>query len=802
MKVLYPESVINRIALFVLAFFMFLNVTVTAQKLDWLEDQPPTNRVTRVQTNKFTNLTGFPRRSTGTLKSASITAEQLACFDLVCKKPYNQTSILDAQRLNPNLTWIRECSPQAYQGFADAAGSEVSGLPFTTSGTATTGISVFAGHWAYQPYTTLNATITAESGITLTVSDISKIQSGAYYYVIRPSAYDWTDAEHLYITRIGSTLTLTTRGYKSTAKAWPAGSVIAQHTTGNGTAKELWVYNHSTKCPLDANGKKMHEALSIWLAAHYDKDGNGNPDAAQIGGILYDADPISYVDGGGIDSRDADLDNDGASDWGYDKEGNNFWGEGLELFYKGVRDGIDARGHINVVILGGVAESYGILSNNGTQMEAAWTHTFDEDGAVVGANNIYSFFPFYISGMKAQTGHGIIGPRVTDLQSKEASLIYHGTAVPANNNAVRFSYSMTMMFDGAWFSNQNGFGGGFHYFDEDAVYTQGVNYGKSALVTNTSDICKNNKWLGNAKGQYQRIYDANTYASDRNLISNGNFETAVSGWTQTAAFVSRVTDKQFEGTASLLITPTIPNANLQISGSAISTPSVSIASNQEYTLCFAAYSEGPSRIIRVSMGSLTSKIFLSPGWSKHVLGWKELSGGSLKVKFEVGSELTKVWIDQLGLFAGSADLFRRDFDNGIILANASFSPKTFILEKPYQRILGNLDATVNNGQVVTEVTIPAHDGLFLIKTAATDIEKTKEFQISVSPNPITDMLSLNIPEGVNELKIFDLMGKAIYQFNLSNQKNITVDLSDKQSGAYILKLSGNHINYQKKIIKK
>ncbi|MBV5342229.1 hypothetical protein JZU68_00945, partial [bacterium] len=173
-----------------------------------------------------------------------------------------------------------------------------------------------------------------------------------------------------------------------------------------------------------------------------------------VDGIQYDADPLAFIDGGGMKTRNADLDNDGIPDWGYDDKGNNHWGTGLELFYSNVRDGIDKRGLTNVIILGGVAESYGVLPNNGTQMEGAWSHQFGNDGET--AQN-FIFKGFYFSGMKAQTGHGVIGPRVTDVQGKEASAIYPGKSGETRNAPVRFSYAMTMMFDGAWFSNQNGF---------------------------------------------------------------------------------------------------------------------------------------------------------------------------------------------------------------------------------------------------------------------------------------------------------------------------------------------------------
>ncbi len=799
MKSLDKKLVFNRFGFIVFLFFLLLSVTISAQKLDWLEDQPPTDKITRVQTNKFTNLTGYPRKSTGSLKKG-LTAQQLACFDIVCQKPTSAT-VAAAQAINPNLSYFRIFSPQAWQGFNDDINVETNGYPFNTSGPSTANNQVFSGHWAYQPYTTLSAGITSAAGITMTVSATSKIQDSTYC-VIRPSINDWTDAEHVYVTKIGSILTLDKRGYKSTAKAWPAGSVIAQHTTGNGPEKELFVYNLSTECPEDSNGKKMNDALSAWLVNHYDKTGTGSQFSASVDGILYDADPIAFVDGGSINTRDTDLDNDGVSDWGYDIDGTNFWGEGLELFYKRVRDGIDDKGRNNLVILGGVAESYGVLPNNGAQMEAAWSHLFDEDGAIAGAN-AYDFVPFYMSGMKAQTGHGFIGPRVTDVQGKEASALYHGTTGPSDNRAVRFSYAMTMMFNGAWFSNQNGFGDAFHYFDEDAVYTQGANYGKSVLISNTTDIRANNKWLGNAKGQYQRIYDAITFATANNKITNGNFESSISGWTTTAATVTRVTDKKHEGSASLLITPTIPNTNLQLSGSKVTAPAVSLTLNQEYTLCFAAYSDAPSRIIRVTIGSLTSKLFLTPGWSKHVLCWKEKNGVSSGLKIEVGAELTKVWIDQLGLYTGSADVLRRDFDNGIILANASYSPKTYVLGKPYKRILGNLDAIVNNGQVVTEVTIPAHDGLFLINQSTTDVEEINELQITVYPNPFNHNFSILIPNiDVRKLDLYNSNGVLICSQNVVNKSSVEVtQLANSPVGIYFAKLSGSNGMKYIKIIK-
>jgi len=705
-----------------IGIFISINF-VSAQKLDWLEDQPPVNSVTRVEKNKLSAIQTYPRRSIGTLKNSSLSPDAMACFDIVCAKLFVAKKVESARAINPNLSFLREFSPQAWQGAADGPNLQGNGYPFNTTGPATANNQIFAGHWAYKAYTKLTNSIGIENNIVINVDNNANILDGESYCVIRPSD-SWENAEHVKITKAGSIITITMRGYKSEARTWPSGSIIAQHQLGNGTGNLNWVYNHSTKAPKDKNGKRAHEAFSDWLSVNFDKDEFGKQSTIDVDGILYDADPFAFIDGGSFKSRNADLDNDGTPDWGYDELGNNHWGKGLELFYSNVRKGLDKRGLTNAVILGGVAESYGILSNNGTQMEAAWSHQFGENG--VKAQN-YNYKGFYISGMKAQTGHGVTGPRVTDVQGKEASAIYPGKSGETRNSPVRFSYAMTMMFDGAWFSNQNGFDDAFHYFDEDAVYTQqGENYGKSVLKANTAAILANNKWLGKALGQYKRIYDRANFTLDKNLITNGNFEASIgTSWKGEKASAKQVSDVKYEGKYSLLIEPEIPNKQFHLEGASVSGPSVELTANQEYTLCFSVYNENPERIIKVKLGSFSQKIFATPGWSKHVLNWKEKSGGNPEISFEIGGELTKILVDQLYLFAGTADIFRRDFENGIILANASATPQTIKLEKSYQRILGNLDTTANNGQTVTEVTIPAHDGLFLIKASGIGSKATK-----------------------------------------------------------------------------
>ena len=66
---------------------------------------------------------------------------------------------------------------------------------------------------------------------------------------------------------------------------------------------------------------------------------------------------------------------------------------------------------------------------------------------------------------------------------------------------------------------------------------------------------------------------------------------------------------------------------------------------------------------------------------------------------------------------GSADpaVWRRNFQNGIVLRNYTGSAQTVNLGGTFRRIRGTQAPSVNNGQSVTSVSLPANDGLILLR---------------------------------------------------------------------------------------
>ncbi|WP_396149104.1 PA domain-containing protein [Flavobacterium sp.] len=80
---------------------------------------------------------------------------------------------------------------------------------------------------------------------------------------------------------------------------------------------------------------------------------------------------------------------------------------------------------------------------------------------------------------------------------------------------------------------------------------------------------------------------------------------------------------------------------------------------------------------------------------------------------------------------------------------------------------------------------------------------TNNKNVSIYPNPVKDNLNINIKDFSDEVsvKIIDINGREVFNKNINNfNTSNTLDLSSFSSGIYVLKLSGEGLNYTEKII--
>jgi hypothetical protein len=110
------------------------------------------------------------------------------------------------------------------------------------------------------------------------------------------------------------------------------------------------------------------------------------------------------------------------------------------------------------------------------------------------------------------------------------------------------------------------------------------------------------------------------------------------------------------------------------------------------------------------------------------------SSSNATVKFALGGENTEVWFDSVYVFAGDANVFRRDFENGITLANATDSWQTISVGSGFRRIRGTQDPAVNSGNATTSVTLAPYDAILLVRDVSQSAPQ--------SPTPTTGNASI------------------------------------------------------------
>jgi len=148
-------------------------------------------------------------------------------------------------------------------------------------------------------------------------------------------------------------------------------------------------------------------------------------------------------------------------------------------------------------------------------------------------------------------------------------------------------------------------------------------------------------------------------------------------------------------------------------------------SGQPYTIQFAAKAsaENKMRVYIAGAGagspymkwSTKASVRLGTDWKEYELsGVSNSTDATGYVNFMCGSATGQVWIDDVRVLPGRRDVWRRDFDNGVVLVNPGDQPKTVSLGGVYRKIQGTQDPVANDGFLYSSVTIPAVDACILL----------------------------------------------------------------------------------------
>lgn len=648
----------------------------------------------------------YPRIIMAETQSFAGDLEKYSKYDIISAGGEVLRKIEKLQNANPGLVYFRGAQIAEYLEYVHASEHCVhgKGIPFENTTAATEGCNVFAGHWLYQAGTKTSQSLSATAK-TLKVADAKRFTVGQYAVIYNAPAGSFNNAEHVKITaRNTSTNTLTIqRGYKSLAKTHASGSIIAQHVVGQGGSALNWKFNVSTQGPKDKNGRTYVAAAMKFFRERHTKDWKNRATTVNVSGFLFDSD-FHYL----FKSKKADVNNDLVTDDGVSPSGVNWWGKGLDGFYANMRSTFP-----NKYVVTGHQLARGFDHVSGTQMEG-WPQSNNFHSVVPEYNTLNSEFANY----RYYTHFIANGPAASHVLTKTPTKIYPDGTGASTNKPYRFALGMGLL-DNGYFGSQNSTAHPDVWYDEFAVYTDtsSSNYGEAVPrnATDESEIRKNSGWLGSPKGTYTRIYNTNAFSASASLVSPGTFDSNISGWTGTNVNISRDTGSKIDGAASLKA-GSHTKYQKQLSGAQIKGPTANLSKNTWYTLVFSAKANN-HRNIKANVGGYGERFYVGKTWRRYIMSFKAPASGNQRITFAIGEENIPVSFDSVYLFKGNANVFRRDFDNGIVVVNGTGQSTTINLGGTFQKIRGSQDPNFNNGQSLNSITLAAYDAAVLIRPA-------------------------------------------------------------------------------------
>lgn len=215
--------------------------------------------------------------------------------------------------------------------------------------------------------------------------------------------------------------------------------------------------------------------------------------------------------------------------------------------------------------------------------------------------------------------------------------------------------------------------------------------------------------LGFPKGGYQRLNLGATSTAD--VIRNGGFESGLSpNWvpsvnTTRGAAATIGLDAAPGGSSSTAVRIDVAQITVDAAGNArewdvaLQQLNLAVTAGVAYDISFRARSTNAEHPINIAMQKPTSPYngyFENSVTLKAGTSWQTYSGILLakvtatdgRLSLNVGGKVGTVWIDDVKLVPHQPDVFRRDFDNGTVILNASEFRQTIPVSGAYKRLSG------------------------------------------------------------------------------------------------------------------
>jgi molybdopterin converting factor small subunit len=256
-------------------------------------------------------------------------------------------------------------------------------------------------------------------------------------------------------------------------------------------------------------------------------------------------------------------------------------------------------------------------------------------------------------------------------------------------------------------------------------------------------------WLGRALGPYTTIA---SIGSEDAGASNPGFETDVAGWefaTTAGATLQRDGTTAAVGLASARVR--VPAAGTGPSSTRLATLGyLSLWPESPCLITFWARAASPRTIGVAAIEAFNGRDFFATNvaidatWRRYqVPVTTPATDQIVRLDFRLGGAAVDAWIDDAHMVRTGIDLYRRDFEHGVVLVNPNAVPLPVLLDQPYRRIRGVVDPLTNDGAEGAQTTVAPNDALFLVRASGlVDVDPARDAGVGgalqwsgLAPNP-------------------------------------------------------------------
>ena len=252
----------------------------------------------------------------------------------------------------------------------------------------------------------------------------------------------------------------------------------------------------------------------------------------------------------------------------------------------------------------------------------------------------------------------------------------------------------------------------------------------------SSDSQANTGWLGQPLGPAHTML---WIGSGPDAVTNSGFDSDVtSDWTF-AAFTPAVASLSHDvstaavGTASARVSISSPGSvewHVYLSNAG----QMSVLAGSSYSATFWCRAN-PPRLVHVVTGNSGGSAYVAVDttWRQYQVVLQPTRSMSASLAFFLGLEAGDVWLDDVHFQAGVSSVWRRDFQNGIVLVHPTEQTLNVALEGPFRRILGVHAPAFNDGTVAPTMVLGPNDGVFLLRAQIDRVRPAAVTDLRVGP---------------------------------------------------------------------